>query len=293
MTGCSRSGSGARAVIPNSTALWWRQGLLLLSALIAVPWSLALAQSIGARAPESRRSEVRATAVVESVVEEAARWNITESEYARYQLLMRGFRGRVSAPRITPIEVLGIHAQSDAERRRYAELWVRLIREDTARVLEFSNAVHAAHQRYRPDEPLIDRGRINALRAAAGSRWGPLDVGRALASDAGRMMLFTARECLECRRPLDELLAQVATRRIAGLDIYLTDVSNGDHAIVQRWAAANGIPIAALADGAVTLNFDGGVSAAVAARLGRRSLLSPTIIRRHADRYEAVSLTEL
>jgi len=42
----------------------------------------------------------------------AADWGLSESEWERYRRLMAGLRGSLSVPNITPIEVLGIHAES-------------------------------------------------------------------------------------------------------------------------------------------------------------------------------------
>ena len=50
-------------------------------------------------------------------------WELSETEWRRYKLLMQGIRGSISPSTISPIEVLGIHARDQDERRRYAEMW--------------------------------------------------------------------------------------------------------------------------------------------------------------------------
>ena len=52
-------------------------------------------------------------------------WNLNETEWTRYQTLMRGVRGSVSPATLSPIEVLGIHAQTEAERKDYARRWAK------------------------------------------------------------------------------------------------------------------------------------------------------------------------
>ncbi|MDZ7753293.1 MAG: hypothetical protein U5S82_16990 [Gammaproteobacteria bacterium] len=50
-------------------------------------------------------------------------WGLSLDEWQRYRTLMEGIRGSISPGTISPIEVLGIHARDEAERRRYAEQW--------------------------------------------------------------------------------------------------------------------------------------------------------------------------
>ena len=50
-------------------------------------------------------------------------WDLSDTEWRRYRSLMDGIRGSISPATLSPIEVLGIHARDEAERRRYAERW--------------------------------------------------------------------------------------------------------------------------------------------------------------------------
>ena len=50
-------------------------------------------------------------------------WDLSETEWQRYQQLMQGIRSSISPSTISPIEVLGIHARDEAELQRYAEEW--------------------------------------------------------------------------------------------------------------------------------------------------------------------------
>ena len=51
---------------------------------------------------------------------------------------MQGPRGTFSSPQLSPIEALGIHARTDAERDRYAKLFAQVTYDDTQRVLAWS-----------------------------------------------------------------------------------------------------------------------------------------------------------
>lgn len=51
----------------------------------------------------------------------------------RAKVLLLGPRKAFSVENLSPIETLGIHARSDAERRKYAEMFVRAFRSDVER----------------------------------------------------------------------------------------------------------------------------------------------------------------
>jgi len=225
---------------------------------------------------------------------ESTRWRLTEEEYARYLELMKGPRGSFSVPTITPIEVLGIHAETSAERERYATLWVEMIKADTARVLAFQNTVHAVWSKKYPEEPLINRARINSLRAASHSKFGPLKLDHepALMSMTGRTLFFTRPDCPRCDDELDTALRLVDDGTIAGLDIYLTGVPQGEDEFIQKWARQRRLPIERLADRSITLNYDIGVSATVARQIGRMPAV-PMAVQRRGEAYEWVALGRL
>ena len=54
---------------------------------------------------------------------EARLWGLDLTEIQRARQLMAGPRGAFSVANISPVEVLGIHARTPAERDRYAELF--------------------------------------------------------------------------------------------------------------------------------------------------------------------------
>ncbi|MCB1753820.1 MAG: TIGR03759 family integrating conjugative element protein, partial [Gammaproteobacteria bacterium] len=144
-------------------------------------------------------------------------WSLSATEWRRYRQLMQGIRGSISPPTIPPIEVLGIHARDEAERRRYAEAWARAMREDAGRILAFQQAYDAAGRRLYPDEPLIDVYRL---------------PGKSVATDAlqstDRLLFFTRPACPVCDLLLDRLLRRIDA--VGGIDIYLSGLVPGDDA---------------------------------------------------------------
>lgn len=97
-------------------------------------------------------------------------WGLTDEEMQRAQLLLRGPRAAFSVANLTPIEALGIHARSAAERRHYAELFARTHHQDTERVLAWAVAFEDALHRLYPNEPVISfdgQAKVAATPAAA------------------------------------------------------------------------------------------------------------------------------
>ena len=83
-------------------------------------------------------------------------WGIELDDLQRARQLMRGPRGAFSVSNISPVEVLGIHARTPAEKRKYAELFARLMVEDSERVLAFQREYDAAVKRLYPDIKVVD-----------------------------------------------------------------------------------------------------------------------------------------
>lgn len=92
--------------------------------------------------------------------EQARVWGLTLAEVLRAHELMRpGLpRSAFSAPNLSPVEALGIAAQTESERRRYAELFARAMHADTVRVVAWSNLYAQTYARLYPNEPVMDFG---------------------------------------------------------------------------------------------------------------------------------------
>jgi integrating conjugative element protein (TIGR03759 family) len=226
-------------------------------------------------------------------------WGLTLEDYRRYQALMKGVRGAISDPRISPIEVLGIHARDDAERRKYAEMFARLMAEDTQRVLQFQVEYDRAFRRLHPQLAAFDSGssapnpgnpkparvalpepvvRPTASAAAA-------SISTPVVSTGDRMLVFTRTDCREC----DDLVqrAAVAANQGVMVDLYLVGARSTDE--VQRYARRVSLDPAAVSAGRVTLNLDGGTFGRV---LPRQQDL-PALVRKRGESLVQLAPSEL
>ncbi len=170
------------------------------------------------RASETRDSERR-----------AAVWNLRAEDWSRYEELMAGRRGAWS-PDADPLLVLGAHARTEAERRRFAEAFVLAEHERVEGELAFERSVQAAWTRLFPGRPRI--------AAPAGTPPG---------AKAERYALVLDRDCADCGRTVGAYL-----RAGAPVDIYVRGAP--DDADVAAWAGEQGIDPAAVRAGRVTLN---------------------------------------
>jgi integrating conjugative element protein (TIGR03759 family) len=203
-------------------------------------------------------------------------WDLSAEEWLRYRTLMEGIRGSVSPATLSPIEALGIHARDESERRRYAERWARMMREDAERILAFQRAYDEAGRRLYPSEPLIDLTRL-PYRSAASKRM----------SRADRLLLFVAPGCAPC----DALVTQVLSRieRVAGVDLFLSGIASDDDAAVRAWAADRGIRPEWVSAQRVTLNHDRGTLKRVAP--GETSL--PVLLLRRGNQITPITKADL
>jgi integrating conjugative element protein (TIGR03759 family) len=193
-------------------------------------------------------------------------WDLSETEWQRYQQLMQGIRGSISPSTISPIEVLGIHARDEAERQQYAEAWVRAMREDVGRILAFQRAYDAAGKRLYPNEPLIDIDRLP----------GKTERSSALQS-TDRLLFFARPACPACDMLVGKLLKRID--EVSGIDIYLTDLAPGDDAAVRDWASTHQIDPEWVRSRRITLNHDGGALDSLTRGQGE----APYILRRRGE----------
>lgn len=77
---------------------------------------------------------------------QAQQWGLTDSEWQHYQQLRQGERG-IWSPGLDPLTALGVEANSDAERQRYAELLARKEHQRVEKELAFQRAYSQAWKR--------------------------------------------------------------------------------------------------------------------------------------------------
>lgn len=246
---------------------------LLLIAAVALP-SLAWAVPTQVTSTSTSPAQTGQTLTEETERSNAQIWGLSLQEYRQYENLMRGIRGSLSDPKISPIEVLGIHAKTDADRRKYAEMFARLMAADAYRVIRFQEEYQAAFRRLYPNLPVLqaygtkdkpDRRKILAeapalpttgLRAFAGPGR-PMPIKTIMSQPAvvagDRLLLFTKAGCPACDALARRVLAFAKGGTI--VDVYVVGAQVA--ADVQRYARSIGVDPAAVQAGQITLNLPG------------------------------------
>lgn len=221
---------------------------------------------LSAQADETRLTETPETAAEEreSPPDRARHWDLSAEEWARYESIMDGPRGKWS-PDLDPIWVLGIHAETERERRYYAERAMEQERQRVADELAFQRAYDEAWDRHYPDRLMVtprdrsgaaDPESTGAMTPAENPPTQPLD---SLSDDVERIVFVADTDC-DCTEDVQAVIdGQAALDAPWRLDIFLTDTD--EDAEVQRWAIENAIPTELVRAGRITLNHDDGTLA--------------------------------
>ena len=198
---------------------------------------LGVAGTAGAQVSETAVNRTEAVFTEEALAE---RWRLSTEEWAQYETLMQGPRGLWS-PNLDPITVLGIHAKTDAERQRYAELLVMIEFERVEKELLFQRAYDEAARRLFPTLPRVtlaatDEGTSRLPGIERIAFFGSIDAGR----------------CPACQQDLERLMRANARESGATLDLFLSDAS--DDEALRAWARRQGVSPEDVQAGHITLN---------------------------------------
>ncbi|WP_432399771.1 TIGR03759 family integrating conjugative element protein [Pantoea allii] len=208
----------------------------LTAVLILLPlW--ALASTAQTPAVNSRVAPLQEnTSSSLSTQQQARQWGLSDSDWSRYQTLMKGERG-IMSPGLDPITALGVETDNSAERRRLAELWVKHEYQRTEKELAFQRDVNAAWLRLYPETLAVNMG-ANAAGIAHDTQ--------------GRLALFLKENCSRCDARLAAVLADNRP-----VDLYLVGIDSDDG--LRAWAVKHNIPVEKVRSRQITLNHDNGL----------------------------------
>lgn len=174
----------------------------------------------------------------------AKQWMLTESDWVKYKEVMSGPRGTWS-PGLDPITALGVSETDPQERKRYAEIWLRV----ESKRAELEMAFEVERQR-------VAKAVLGDQLAVNNSGWiRQWEENRVAVTK--KVILFVDANCTdECDDMFKELSASVGNN--ARLDIYFSDGATSES--IGKWAAFMNISPSAVKSRQITLNFDDGRS---------------------------------
>lgn len=168
--------------------------------------------------------------------QQAEEWGLSNSDWIRYQILMKGERG-IMSPGLDPLTALGVETDNSTERRRLAELWVRHEYQRSEKELAFQREINAAWLRLYPKMLAVNMG-SNVAGIAHDTQ--------------GRLALFVKENCTRCDARLAAVLADDRP-----VDIYLVGGSSDE--AIRAWAIRHNIPVEKVRSRQITLNHDSGL----------------------------------
>ena len=174
----------------------------------------------------------------------AKQWMLKETDWVKYKQLMSGPRG-IWSPGLDPITALGVSETDQKERKRYAELWIKVESRRAELELAFEVERQLAAKKILGDKLLVKN-----------TQW--IQDWKTDRSEIKSQVLFFAD--INCKKECKEKFAQVyaSAGRSTRLDIYFTNTTSASE--IGKWAAYMKIPPEVVKSRAVTLNFDEGES---------------------------------
>tara|TARA_R110001592_G_scaffold316364_1_gene592794 strand:+ start:32220 stop:32990 length:771 start_codon:yes stop_codon:yes gene_type:complete len=177
----------------------------------------------------------------ESDKAEARKWSLTDSDWVKYKQVMSGPRG-VWSPGLDPITALGVSETDVNERRRYAEIWMKVETRRIGLELAFEKERLLAGKRLNGDTKMIEN---DAWLAEWNKKQGAVHK---------IINLFVDPACFDdCEDIARSVLDSVSNT--SKLDIYFKPGSTEDEA--GNWAAHFNIDPKIVATRRITLNLKG------------------------------------
>lgn len=117
--------------------------------------------------PAATDASLTSLDAVDRVAQEV--WGLSNDEVRRAKVLAQGPRRNFSVPNLSPLEILGIHARSNAERQQYAERFARIFRADVERSIAWDRAYQAAMAKLYPNDPVVSFDGLPKAQASVGA----------------------------------------------------------------------------------------------------------------------------
>ena len=210
-----------------------------------------------------------------TVTKEYEIWGLTRQDWASYQSLMQGHRGILS-PNLDPITALGVEVNTQAERRRFAEIHVRFEKQRVEKELAFQRAVDQVWTRFYPKAQLINMHKIEKGQVAMAEQKSE--------QVKGRLLFFTTiKSCSACDNALSALLGQVNKGR--QLDIFVESAKSDVQ--IREWAKVHAIPPQQVRLRNITLNHGKGKLAMISQFTGQVPYVA---VKVGNNRYQQIEL---
>lgn len=188
-------------------------------------------------------------------------WGVSTKEALRYQEIMQGPLGKWNA-NIDPIMALGIYAESDADRKHYAELYAMQEFQLTEMTQRFSREYDKVFNILFHDAKVIDPKLLSGYyKGQSQKNIEDRYATETVLQTGDRLLYFSNVDCQQCKKHLaglEKIIREHASRFISiGVDIYIVNAEKEDD--VRQWAASNKVNAELVTSASMTLNVDNGL----------------------------------
>ena len=174
----------------------------------------------------------------------ARQWMLTDQDWVKYKRIMAGPRG-IWSPGLDPLTALGVMETDPMERRRYAEIWMKMEIRRSELELAFEVERMSASERILRGKPVINN-----------QSW--IEQWNEQQNQATHsVLLFVDSECVEpCNELFEEVLESTGTDMKSSVNVFFPPGTEAES--IGRWAQSVGIDPEIVRSRKVTLNFDQG-----------------------------------
>ena len=197
-------------------------------------------------AVETVQTDITYTQPSETTITPWKAWNLTETDWLRYQQLMKGSRG-VWSPNASPINVLGAHTTDTTELDRLAEIAARLSIEREVGERRWQLHVNQARQKLQTTELAAHENLTVPASLLAGNSAPPPLNSNLTASDT--LLVVAPLNCDTVCQQTVALLVVTPAKIHFFIEGATTDIQ------IRQWATDRALPLQDAIRGRIILNY--------------------------------------
>lgn len=258
----------------------------LISVVLILCSTTAFAETQIFETPISKTKVVQ----TEALKSRAEKWDISKTEYQRFQTLMRGPLGKWN-PNIDPLLALGMFANSRSDQTRYAQLYAKQEFDLTQKALIFQASYRDAFERLFPGRSIVDSQKLAPYFKHKNDQALKAKKIRAFSKQlrAGdRLLAFFPQQCDRCLSSVSRLLKLVQGTPEVTLSIYI--VGAAVDVDVHNWITRNRVNKDWFKEGTTSINRDEGLLQRLKVQSKSPFRLSHPIYLLRDNRYFEVNL---
>ena len=178
-------------------------------------------------------TQLQTTKNSHQMIGDAKSWNLSEDQWKKYLTIKNETPLGFFYPMLSPPALLGVAAETEEERRRFAEIYSQVLFESTQGLMDFEFARLKATRLLYGDVPIINKDRLpHGFFKADKEKGALLKQGDTIKFLINKAELLEER--VEDKTLLVRLLAVLESRPDLSLDVYFPGIYEPD--TIRSWA---------------------------------------------------------